>query len=223
MRLILFDIDGTLLTCGPQVGPLFLSALEEVFGTRGATDGYSFAGKTDPQIVHDLMSAAGFAADEVTRSLPAVEHLYTSRLEERLDRDRMRLLPGVTEVLARLGGEPHREIGLLTGNWERGARSKLARFDLNRHFPFGAFGNDGIDRSDLPPVALERAAAATGSVYRPEETLIVGDTVHDVACAKAHGMPVLAVATGTTAAAELMAAGADWVVEDLEAAAPLLA
>jgi phosphoglycolate phosphatase-like HAD superfamily hydrolase len=106
----------------------------------------------------------------------------------------------------------------LTGNWERGARAKLACFDLNRFFAFGAYGCDAVERTALPPVALARAARAAGRRFAPEQTLIVGDSVHDVACARAHGIPCLAVATGRTPAAALAAAGPDWLVPDLTAA-----
>jgi len=127
----------------------------------------------------------------------------------------MELLPGVLELLESLADRPDVTLGLLTGNWEAGARIKLSRFGLNRFFPFGAFGSDATDRDDLPPVALERAAEHTGQAFRPEEALIIGDSVHDVGCARAHGIPVLAVATGRTAAKELQRAGAVQVVTDL--------
>ena len=109
-------------------------------------------------------------------------------------------------------------LALLTGNWRRGAEIKLSRFDLNRFFGFGAFGCDGIERDELPPVALARAEEAVGRRFAPDEALIIGDSVHDVTCGRAHGIPVLAVATGRTPAAALGAAGADWVIPDLTAA-----
>jgi phosphoglycolate phosphatase len=215
MRLILFDIDGTLLLCGPQVRPALADTLVEIFGTAGDVDTFDFAGQTDPRIVLGLLTRAGISEEEVRARLPEVRAGYVKRLDQILDRQHMRLLPGVSEALEHLAGRDDVALGLVTGNWEPGARTKLSRFDLNRYFPFGAFGCDAVDRSDLPPVALDRAERTLGRRFRPEETLIVGDTVHDVSCAKAHGIPVLAVATGRTTAETLRAAGADQVVEDL--------
>jgi phosphoglycolate phosphatase len=222
VRLLLFDVDGTLVDCGGQpLGP-FAAALVEVFGTAGAIDRYNFAGCTDPQAVVDLMTGAGFPAEEVHARLPRMRDLYLPRLESTLDRGRMRLLPGVEEALLRLAARPEVELALLTGNWEAGARTKLSRFDLNRFFPWGAFGGEGIRRAELPPIALARAAQRRGRPVAAAETLIIGDSVQDVACARAHGIPVLAVATGKTSAAALAAAGADWVVPELAAAGELL-
>ena len=217
-RLLLFDIDGTLVDCGPQVRPVFAQALVDVFGTAGACNRYDFAGKTDPGIVLDLMTAAGIPEEEVRRLLPEIRRIYLNRLEGALNRQGMRLLPGVSDLLERQASRPDLALALLTGNWEPGARTKLSRFDLNRFFAFGAFGCDGADRAELPPVALERAEAWIGRSFQPGEVLIIGDSLHDVACARAHGIPCLAVATGRTPAEALSAAGADWVAPDLPAA-----
>ncbi len=219
MKLVLFDIDGTLLVCGPQVRPLFASALVEVFGTAGEVDSFDFTGRTDPGIVLDLITGAGLPEALVRERLPRMRSLYTERLDRALDRRGMVLLPGVEEILERLAGRGDVVTALLTGNWEAGAKAKLSRFDLDRYFAFGAFGCDGVDRSELPPVALDRAERATGRRFRPEDVLIVGDSVHDVSCAHAHGIPCLAVGTGRTPEAVLQAAGAEWVVGDLRQAA----
>jgi phosphoglycolate phosphatase-like HAD superfamily hydrolase len=224
VRLLLFDVDGTLVDCGRQpLGP-FAAALVEVFGTAGDIEGYNFSGCTDPQAVFELMTGAGFPDAEVRARLPRMRDHYLPHLERTLDRARMRLLPGVAEALQRLAPRPDVELGLLTGNWEAGARTKLSRFDLNRFFPFGAFGGDGggFRRSELPPIALARAAQRRGSPVAAAETLIIGDSLQDIACARANGIKVLAVATGKTPAAALADAGADWVVPELGAAADLL-
>lgn len=215
MRLILFDIDGTLVECGPQVRQILSNTLDEVYGRTGSIDWFDFAGRTDPGIVLDVLKDAGLGEQDILDRLPEVKEKYAVRLEKDLDAGRMRLLPGVADLLESLAQREDIVLGLVTGNWEPGARTKLSRFDLNRYFDFGAFGCDAVDRSDLPPVAWKRAERITGRRFLPEETLIVGDTIHDISCAQAHGIPVFAVATGRTSAETLRERGADRVVADL--------
>lgn len=215
-RLVLFDIDGTLLRCGRQVGPIFFESMEAVFGTRGAWQDFRFSGKTDPQIVTELLEPVGHLVEDVVSRLGVMQSVYLPRLENELNPQEMLLLPGVLDVLEHLERHPEIHLGLLTGNWERGARAKLSHFDLNRYFDFGAFGDDGLCRTELPPAALSRAERLFERRFEPEEVLIVGDTENDVRCARAHGMQCLGVATGFVSAEALRAAGADWVVSTLD-------
>lgn len=215
MRLILFDIDGTLVDCSGQTRRPFADALLEVYGETGDIDRYEFSGKTDPRIVFDLLTGAGRAAEEVLEQVPAVHDRYVEKLDATLDAGRVRVLPGVRPLLDELAARGDVAIGLLTGNWRRGAAIKLARPGLDGCFAFGAFGDGVLDRDELPPVARAAARAALGRDFAPEATLIVGDSPLDVACARAHGIPCLAVATGWTTAAALATAGADRVVADL--------
>ena len=141
-RLILFDIDGTLVLGGRRLRQWFGESLESVYGQVGDIDGHSFSGKTDPQIVTELMRGAGVSEERILGLLPQLKEHYLGRLREQLTADDMTLLPNVVPVLTRLAGAPEVTLGLLTGNWEGGARSKLACFGLNRFFPFGAFGDD---------------------------------------------------------------------------------
>jgi phosphoglycolate phosphatase-like HAD superfamily hydrolase len=217
VRLILFDIDGTLVDCSGQTRAPFAAALREVYGETGDIDRYEFSGKTDPRIVYDLLTGAGRAPEEVLERVPAVHDRYVEKLDATLDAARVRVLPGVRELLDALAARHDVALGLLTGNWRRGAGIKLARRGLDRYFAFGAFGDGVLDRDELPPVARARAREALGRDFAPEATLVVGDSPLDVACARAHGIPCLAVATGWTSAAALAAAGADRVIADLTA------
>lgn len=215
VRLVLFDIDGTLLKGGPRLRRWFGSALEEVFHARGDLDGYSFAGKTDPQIVSELMAGAGFSATRVEAGLPLVKERYLQRLRRELRAEDLELLPGVFDLLSHLASNAEVTFGLLTGNWEISARLKLACLGLERFFAFGAYGDGHKSRISLPPLALERAALAAGRGFSPSETLMVGDTLLDVECARAHGIRTAAVATGYASQEELRASGADWVLPHL--------
>ncbi len=216
MRLLLFDIDGTLLRCGPQVRVLFAEALHEVFGTAGDLDRYDFSGKTDPLIVRELMTGVGVSYDEVLARMPLMRDAYAGRIEERLGA--VEVIPGAGEALAALAGRSDVAVGLLTGNWRRGAGAKLRRGGLEGCFAFGAFGDDGEDRACLPPLAIARARAATGYPFTASDALIIGDSVEDVRCALACDVPLLAVASGWTTPERLRAAGATEVVTRLDAA-----
>jgi phosphoglycolate phosphatase len=222
LKLLLFDIDGTLIDCGGQPKPLFAEALEEVYGAPGDVRGYDFSGKTDPRIVVDLMTAAGVPEEVVRARLPAIRDAYLDRLARRLEAGQVRILPGVVELLTTLAERDDVVLALLTGNWERGAGIKLGSVGLSRYFAFGSYGDDQTDRRALPPVAWERAAAHCGRTFCAEETWIVGDSLLDVECAQAHGIPCLGVATGRTALGALVEAGAYRVHADLSSTREVL-
>lgn len=214
-RLLLFDVDGTLVLGRRSNRKWFGEALIEVFGTTGDLDGHTFSGKIDPQIVTELLTSAGLPSAEIEAGIPRVRRAYLKRLEQHLRPEHLTLLPDVIEVLERLQNRKEVAMGLLTGNWEAGARTKLSCFDLNRFFPFGAFSDGQRVRGDLPPVALRNAFDVTGRQFTGSETLIIGDSVLDIDCARQHGIRSLAVATGYTSYADLQAAGPDWVIQDL--------
>jgi phosphoglycolate phosphatase-like HAD superfamily hydrolase len=219
MKLVLFDIDGTLLSTEGAARRAFHAALLDVYGTAGPIETHSFGGKTDPQIAHELLAHAGLAATDVEAKLPLLWDGYLRRLAVELehDRHRTRVMPGVVPLLDRLAALAERvTVGLLTGNIRSGAQLKLESGGLADRFAFGAFGSDDARRDRLPPIAVERAQERTGHAYRGRDVVVLGDTPNDVSCGRGIGCRAAAVATGPFAAHELAEAGADVVWDTLE-------
>jgi len=214
-RLLLFDIDGTLVEGGPAKDA-FRVAMVETFGTAGDIAVHDFAGKTDPQIARELLHDAGLADEAIGRGFPELWRRYVGYLRERLAVRPMRLLPGVRPLLEALRGRDDVALGLLTGNIVDGARLKLASVGLLEHFDgIGGFGSDSEERNDLPAIAMTRARRTWGAPFAPPDVVVVGDTPRDVDCGRRVGMRTFGVATGRYPAAALEAAGADHVAEDL--------
>lgn len=213
-RLLLFDIDGTLVSGGPAK-EAFQLAMVEVFGTAGDIQVHEFAGKTDPQIARELLRGAGLDDARIDRGLPALWERYLAELEARLPALPMTILPGVRALVDALEAlQAEVALGLVTGNIADGARLKLGSAGLDAPFPLGGFGSDAEERDHLPAVALGRARERLGVTFTPERVVVVGDTPRDVACGRAHGLRTVAVATGNFGAAALVQAGAHAVLED---------
>ncbi|MGA7993224.1 MAG: HAD family hydrolase, partial [Thermoanaerobaculia bacterium] len=213
-RLVLFDIDGTLLSGGRAARDAFAGALLEVFGTCGDVEGFAFEGKLDPVIVRDLLVGAGVPEETVLRRRADALALYVDRLEAALAVQRPTLKPGVAAVLDGVSRDGAAVPALLTGNIERGARIKLSAVGLWDRFAFGAFGDEAPRREELGFVALEKARRLRFS-FSGGDCVVVGDAPQDVACALAIGARIVAVATGKTPASALAAAGAQVVLPDL--------
>jgi phosphoglycolate phosphatase-like HAD superfamily hydrolase len=212
-RLVLFDIDGTLLSAGRVSARVFGEALVETFGTTGEADGFDYSGKTDPQIVRELMKAAGFSDDEIERRRPRALEEYRQRLAASIRPEHVTAKPGILPLLEALARERRVTLALLTGNLEPTARLKLAPLDANRFFPFGAFGSDDEDRYRLPRVALAKARDR-GLTFEGSDLVIVGDSIHDVLCGRDLGVRAVAVATGRTSPERLAGADPDALLPD---------
>lgn len=212
VRLWLFDIDGTLVDTGGAGMRALQDAAAACFGARGPE--LDLAGSTDSGIVHDLFRHFGREVDAAATA--GFFAAYLERLEFHLAGGGFpgRVLPGVVAMLDLLSSRGDVTVGLLTGNIEGGARAKMRHYGLDHHFGFGAYGCDHADRNRLGPVALERAAAHAGRRFSPEETLVIGDTPKDIACARALGARCLAVSTGAVPAGRLR--DADHLVDTLE-------
>lgn len=219
-RLILFDVDGTLVdTAG--AGRLGIeAAFAEVFGVESIAEratGVRFAGMTDPSIFLALSAAAGIDPRRFAEREDALHASYLRHLDRVMNRPdpRRRMLPGVGPLLDSLEQREDAHLGLLTGNVERGARIKLEPFGLNRYFPDGGFGSDHVERREIARAARVKLSAATGVRFPASCVTVVGDTERDVECAVANGFRSVAVAAGWTSREELAACRPDALLDDL--------
>jgi len=216
VRLLLFDIDGTLLHARGAGRRAVKAALERVYGTVGAIDRYDLGGKTDQRIVFDVLEAAGLTREAVRERLDDFFEDYARGLVEEIgDGRNVVTLPGVLALIERLHGTQNALLGLLTGNIEEGARIKLTPPGLWSYFSVGAYGSDDVDRRRLPSLAARRAHALVGYEFRPDEVLVIGDTPLDIDCARAFGAVAVAVATGQHSRADLLTHGPDLLFDDL--------
>jgi phosphoglycolate phosphatase-like HAD superfamily hydrolase len=212
-RLLLWDIDGTLVNSGAAGQRALVRATTEWFGGEGDLSSVEIAGRTDRAIALQILEKYGRpkTAENVDRFLDR----YVALLPDELPKGKGRVLPGVRELLDDLARQPDTTLGLLTGNLERGARLKLEHYDLWQFFPFGAFADDHHDRNALGPCALTRAVAHAGCDFLPEQVDVIGDTGHDIACGKAFGARTVAVATGSWSRERLAEDEPDFLFDDL--------
>jgi phosphoglycolate phosphatase len=205
VKLVLFDIDGTLLLSDGAGRRAIHRALTEVFGSTGPED-YHFDGKTDPQIVRELMRLAGHGDHHIDAQMTRLLDLYLTYLREELARPDKRayVLPGVPELLDALDEEENVILGLLTGNVEPGARAKLGAVGLNfDRFRVGAFGSDHEHRPELPAIARARARGELGIEVSGSAIIVIGDTPADLTCGRALGASAIGVATGRYSVSQL--------------------
>ena len=212
-RLVLFDIDGTLIRTQGAGVRAFAATFDEVFGLPQATETLSFAGRTDRGLVEEV-----FEQNQIERTQQNVDRFfeaYLSRLTDFLPADQHDPLPGTRELIAHLRALPHPPvIGLLTGNHPRGAELKLGHYGIWQEFEMGIFGGEHPNRNDIARDALAWANDNLPAVD-PAEILVIGDTERDIECARAIGAKVLAVATGNRSIADLQEHQPNWVASDL--------
>jgi phosphoglycolate phosphatase len=216
MKLVLFDVDGTLISARGAGRRALRVAFERVFGTAGGIDRYDLRGRTDTRIVHDVMTAEGWEAARVKERLDEFFEVYVGGLTTEIgDGRNVITLPGVPAVIGRLEQSSEAALGLVTGNIEEGARLKLLPTGLWPRFQVGAFGSDHMDRRRLPSLAARRAHALLGTAFSPGDVIVIGDTPHDIDCARAFGAVAVAVATGQHTRDELLAERPDLFFDDL--------
>jgi len=193
--LLLFDIDGTLLTSGGAGECALRLGFQEEFGLEENLTQIEISGRTDSGIARQVLAKHGLEPSE--ENLHRFFEGYLRQLERELPTRPGRLLPGVLPLLNALSALPQVCLGLLTGNLERGAALKLRHYGVHGHFQFGAFADDHHDRNQLGGFALQRAFDLHGVTFEPQRTFVLGDTPHDITCARACGAKAIAVATGS--------------------------
>jgi phosphoglycolate phosphatase len=217
VKVVLFDIDGTLLWTDGAGRRAVYRALHAVYGAV-PPDGHEFDGKTDPQIVRELMLLAGNSGDTVDAHLPRALERYVQELRVELGGDDHtgKVYPGIHALLDRLEARDDVLLGLLTGNVREGAATKLAAAGIDAsRFKVGAFGSDHADRPELPAIALARAEALLKQPIAGRDVVVIGDTPADMSCGRGIGARAIGVATGRYSVAELEAARAGVVFADL--------
>jgi phosphoglycolate phosphatase-like HAD superfamily hydrolase len=217
VKLVLFDIDGTILLTDGAGKRAIHRALREVFGSTGPDD-HHFGGKTDPQIVRELMRIEGHEDPHIDSNMPVLLDKYVAYLAEELEASahKLEVMPGIHELIDALEQRDDVIVGLLTGNLVEGAKAKLASVGIDfERFKIGAFGSDQEARGELPAVAQRRARDQLGVDVHGADVVVIGDTPADIHCGQSIGAKAIAVATGFYTADALRAHHPAAVFEDL--------
>jgi phosphoglycolate phosphatase len=218
-RVVLFDIDGTLIKAArrPEYRGRMHRMLEDVFGTCGRIADVDFGGKTDLAIYREALECEGISLAQIQERMPKVEAMMVALLEEMAQTGEVyRLCPGVRELLDALAADSRFVTSLLTGNAEQLAEAKLRVANIYHYFQSrGAFGTDAEERDHLPAIAAGRICGHLGLTLAPETFVIVGDTPRDISCARHFGARVVAVASGQHTVEQLGAHSPDALLRDL--------
>lgn len=215
-KLLLFDIDGTILTTFGQAKEAFRFALKEVFGADGRIDHFSWSGKLDPNIVIELMTGEGFEMDYILKNLDKTLNLYEKTLEKNIIPEKITVKDGVIEVLEESIKKGNILLGLCTGNTPEGARIKLSAVNLYRFFKVGAYGTDGESREKLPPIAKRRAEEFFNIKIKDNNVYVIGDAPADIQSARYNGFHSIAVSSGFHKKEELERYNPDLLIENLK-------
>ena len=214
VRLVLFDIDGTLVRTGGTGIKAFARTFATIFGVHEGIEKIRFAGRTDVSLVREMFTLSNIAHTEENFGKFFDNYVHwLDHLMQDCDGD---VCPGVMEFIRELEELPHPPmIGLLTGNLKLGAEIKLRHFKLWDVFQTGAFADDHEDRNQIAVIAKERGSRVLNQKLPGEQIVVIGDTLHDIRCARAIGAKVIAVATGGDSLEELRKHNPDWAVKDL--------
>jgi phosphoglycolate phosphatase-like HAD superfamily hydrolase len=213
-RLLLFDIDGTLLSARGIPKTVMHKVLSERYDGLRYDNNYNFSGRTDPEIIEHLLefSDIKFRSEDIDNILLRFAYLLE---EEFKNNHQPYLLSGVKELIINLAEIEWVYLGLVTGNTHEGARIKLENVGMLKYFPIGGFGDDSKHRSDLPPLAQMRAEKYYDKKFSKEQVWIIGDSIFDIKCAEMNDLRCLAVSSGVTPTEDLAAANPEYLEDDL--------
>jgi phosphoglycolate phosphatase-like HAD superfamily hydrolase len=215
IKAVLFDIDGTILNCNSAGRAALIQATLDIFGTIGRMEKVDFQGKTDPLILKESLSIMGFSDKDIEEKSDLLKEKYFFYLQENVKTYEVTLYPGIVEILQSLSERKDIILGLLTGNFTESAKIKLSSHDLNKYFMFGVYGDDAPIRNLLPEVAQKRITELFDLQIDFRDTIIIGDTIYDVRCAKYSGAVSIAVGTGWGKPEILKSENPDFYFDDL--------
>jgi phosphoglycolate phosphatase-like HAD superfamily hydrolase len=216
-KLILFDIDGTLLVIDTLADLAFRAMTKDVYGLECSFKEISYAGMTDPRILEEVLKLRGIDNETIAACYDEAIEKYCTNFDyfARGNSYHITIHPGVIPLLNTIKQMPEMRMAILTGNLEYTGWKKLELANLKHYFPFGAFGSDSKVRAELVGIALQRAEDTYGITYKNKNVIIIGDSPHDVECGKSYGVTSIAVATGHSSAEELKKYAPDYLFNDL--------
>jgi phosphoglycolate phosphatase len=215
-RLVLFDIDETMISSDGAGRRAFARVLEREYAIPEEIGHINMSGKTDPQILKEIFEFAKKPHLHTDETLAEFYRHYLEVLKEEILISKTYIIhPGVPALLAQLEAQQEVFLALVTGNIEAGARLKLDRVKLNEYFPIGAYGSDSANRLDLPEIAVKRANEYFNQDFNKDEVVVIGDSVNDILCAKHYGVKCIAVNTGKTGKSELEKHFPEYLFSDL--------
>jgi phosphoglycolate phosphatase len=215
LKLLLFDIDGTLVRTAGAGRKSMERSFKKIYGIENGFENIYMMGRTDPSIFQEALDNHGVQWDEGQAEAFKKEYFDILRVEIEVPRPGKRLCPGISRILSEAEQRPDLVLGLLTGNWKTSAYIKLEHFGMDTFFPFGAFGDDSALREELVPFALKRFQEYSPSILQNEDVYIIGDTPADIHCARPYGARTIAVATGFHSTEELAPENPDYLFENL--------
>jgi phosphoglycolate phosphatase len=217
VRLLLFDVDQTLINTGGAGIRALNRACQKLLSVENAMDGITPHGKTDPAIVREiLLTRLGSTSSRDSDLEPVIESYLSFLREEVRLSTAYRVLPGILEILQEIAARPDVMLGLATGNMELGARIKLERGGLNPYFSFGGFGSDSESREALVRKGAEAAARKCGSAIQPADVFVIGDTPRDIEAGRDAGFKTVGVGTGSYSPDQLLESGATLAISDFQ-------